>query len=428
MGEGTATTQKKGFNKIIIPIMSIFALGASQGGVNAGMATISAAFPEAGAGVAYVISMVALGMIPAGALSGLITGRFIKYKTSIIIAIVAYIVSGLWPFFMTNEATFNSLLISRFIFGFAVGWSYPLASALTFKTYHDEQKRASILGMGMAFFNIGTMIMELGGGYLALISWQACFLVYAIGIIPLIAVIFLMKEPEKDSKQAEEMAAKTGEQVKTKIPGIAWIYLLLLTLVVLFCMPTVLYCSMVIEMSGMGDSVTAGWLLTGMTVVGMVSGFTLGPCYKKLGKWLLPIAGLVVGGLYLVAAIASTPGSANFAVYAVAFLVGHWGFAIVIPGTSNMLTNIVPIGAATRAMGFYSAFHQAGCFLAAPVAVAMMPLIQATTVHDLLVPCSVIVMICAVLQFVLAAFTKMNKYQSQDAAQIADTTNVAEKV
>ena len=77
---------KEGFNKAIIPIMAIFALGASQGGVNAGLATMGAAFPEAGPNIGYVISMVALGMIPSGIISGAVTGRFIKYRTSFQVA------------------------------------------------------------------------------------------------------------------------------------------------------------------------------------------------------------------------------------------------------------------------------------------------------------------------------------------------------
>ena len=79
---------KKGIGFAMVPILSIFALGASQGGVNAGLNTMAMAFPEAGANIGYVISMVALGMIPAGILSGILTGKYIKYKTTIIIAIV----------------------------------------------------------------------------------------------------------------------------------------------------------------------------------------------------------------------------------------------------------------------------------------------------------------------------------------------------
>ena len=33
-------------------------------------------------------------MIPAGILSGILTSKYIKYKTTIIIAIVCYIISG----------------------------------------------------------------------------------------------------------------------------------------------------------------------------------------------------------------------------------------------------------------------------------------------------------------------------------------------
>lgn len=406
MSSDLVTPEKKGFNKILVPIMAIFALGASQGGVNAGISTMAMAFPEAGAGIAYVISMVALGMIPAGILSGMISGKYIKYKTSLIIAIICYIISGVFPFFLGAGSSFTVLLISRFIFGFAVGWCYPLASALTFKAIHDEQRRASALGTGMAFFNIGTLIMELAGGYLALVSWQACFLVYAIGIIPLILVITMLKEPEKDLEQAKEEAEAKGTEVKVKMPRIVWPYLILLTLTVLFAMPTILYCSMNIEMAGMGNSVTSGWLLTAMTVVGMISGFTLGPCYKKLGKWLLPVAACFLGIFYCICAWACEPSVANFGLYAAAFLIGHWGFAIVIPGTSNVLTNLVPIGAATKTMGWYTAFHQAGCFLPAPICVLMMSTFKFETVQQLAMPCSVMVIVCGILMFVLAALVK----------------------
>ena len=155
--------------------------------------------------------------------------------------------------------------------------------------------------------------------------------------------------------------------------------MLMLTLIVAFAMPTILYCSFVLP-----DSAISGWVLSAMTLVGAVTGFTLGPVYKKLKKWTLPVAGLFLGVLYVVCALNAQPGSFNLVVYIATFLVGHWGFAIVIPATGNMITNLVPIGAATRAMGFNTAFHQAGCFLATPVATLVMGLLGAQAVTDLL--------------------------------------------
>ena len=161
--------------------------------------------------------------------------------------------------------------------------------------------------------------------------------------------------------------------------------MLMLTLIVAFAMPTILYCSFVLP-----DSAISGWVLSAMTLVGTVTGFTLGPVYKKLKKWTLPVAGLFLGVLYVVCALNAQPGSFNLVVYIATFLVGHWGFAIVIPATGNMITNLVPIGAATRAMGFNTAFHQAGCFLATPVATLVMGLLGAQAVTDLLLPCSIV--------------------------------------
>lgn len=398
----TETQEKLG--KIMVPVMAIFALGASQGGINAGMATMSMAFPEAGPNIAYVVSIVALGMIPSGIISGAVTGKYIKYRTSIIAAIVLYVISGCWPFIMQGTS-FEALLISRFVFGFAVGWSYPLGQALVFKSVANEHKRASWLGIGMCMFNLGSMIMEFAGGYLAVISWQACFLVYLIGIIPLVIVIFTLKEPETDAQQAEDLAKATGQVVKAKIPPITFCYMFMLTLVTGFAMPTILYCSFVIA-----DPVVSGWILSIMTLVGALSGLTLGPVYKKLGKWILPVAIIVLGVLYVVAAGVSQPGEFNMAIYAVAFLAGHWGFAIVIPGTGDMVTNLTPIAAATRAMGFNTAFHQLGCFIGTPIAAIVLSIVGGANVIDVLMPCSIAIVVLGVLDLVLVGCTKMEKY------------------
>ncbi len=405
---------QKGIGIAMIPILSIFALGASQGGVNAGMATMAMNFPDAGANIGYVVSMVALGMIPAGILSGIITGRFIKYRTTIIIARVCYVISGIAPFFLPNESSFELLLVFRFIFGVAVGWSYPLASALTFKLIHNEDQRATWLGIGMAFFNIGTIFMELAGGYLALISWQHTFLVYLIGLIPLVLVAAMLKEPPKDIDQEKELAAAEGTEVDTKIPAIVWPYVILLTCSCALAMPTILYCSMIMASSFGADAGQSGMLLSAMTVVGMLSGFTLGPVYKRLRKWTLPVACLWLGIIFAGCAIfAPAQGEGNLWAYVACFLIGHWGFAIIIPGTSNILTNLVPIGAATKTMGVFTCFHQAGCFLATPIATFLVgvlglnPALGISMYHGLMLPCCIGVIICGVLYIVLAAFTKL---------------------
>jgi len=210
---------QKGVGIAMIPILSVFAMGASQGGVNAGLATMAMNFPEAGPNIGYVISMVALGMIPAGFLSGFLTGRYIKYRTTIIVAMICYIISGCAPFLLPDTASFGTLLVFRFIFGVAVGWSYPLASALTFKLIRGEEQRATWLGVGMAFFNIGTIFMELGGGYLAMLSWKHTFLVYLIGIIPLILVITMLKEPPRISSRRRSLQPRLVSRSTPRSPA-----------------------------------------------------------------------------------------------------------------------------------------------------------------------------------------------------------------
>lgn len=396
---------KKRVGKLMVPVMAIYALGASQGGINAGLATMGMSFPDAGANIAYVVSIVALGMIPSGILSGMLTGKKISYRLSVILAIALYLISGLFPVVFPDGWTFGTLLVSRFIFGFAVGWCFPLAQALVFKYVDDENQRATWLGAGWAMVNVGSAIMEFAGGYLALVSWKMCFLVYAIGIIPLLFVIFTLKEPVSDEQQAAERAQASGEsQVKAKIPPIAFVYMIMLTISCGFAMPTILYCSFVVP-----DSAFAGIILSVMTIVGAVSGMTLGPVYKVLGKWTLPVSVIVLGVLYMVAARFTGEGW-NAVAYAAAFLVGHWGFAIIIPGTADMVTNLTPIGAATRAMGWNTAFHQVGCFIGTPIATTVLVLLGSANPIDCLMPCSIALTVMGVLYLVLVGCTKMEKY------------------
>lgn len=404
MTAATANKVNQHIGKLMVPIMAIYALGASQGGINAGIATMGAAFPEAGANIAYVVSIVALGMIPAGAITGIVSGRYIKYRTSILVAIILYLISGLLPVFMGDSMGFTGLLVSRFIFGVAVGWCYPLAQALVFKSVDDEHQRAKWLGIGWAFVNIGSALMELFGGYLALVGWQMCFWVYAIGIIPFIFVLVFLKEPETDAQQAAERAAAHGATAgKAHIPALAFVYVIMLTLTTGFAMPTILYCSFIVP-----DSAVAGITLSVMTLVGAVSGFTLGPVYKAIGKWTLPVSVLVLGVLYCVAAAFS----ADFQMipYLIGFLAGHWGFAIVIPATADMITNLTPIGAATRAMGWNTAFHQIGCFIGTPVGVFVLGLVGSQNPVDCVMPCSIAIVVLGVIYCIIAAFTKMEKY------------------
>lgn len=179
--------------------------------------------------------------------------------------------------------------------------------------------------------------------------------------------------------------------------------MIMLTLTTGFAMPTILYCSFIVP-----DSAVAGITLSVMTLVGAVSGFTLGPVYKAIGKWTLPVSVLVLGILYCVAAAFS----ADFQMipYLIGFLAGHWGFAIVIPATADMITNLTPIGAATRAMGWNTAFHQIGCFIGTPVGVFVLGLVGSQNPVDCVMPCSIAIVVLGVIYCIIAAFTKMEKY------------------
>ena len=75
-----------------------------------------------------------------------------------------------------------------------------------------------------------------------------------------------------------------------------------------------------------------------------------------------------------------------------------------------MVTNLTPIGAATRAMGWNTAFHQIGCFIGTPVASFTLIILKSANPIDCLLPCSIALVVLGVIECILVACTKMEKY------------------
>lgn len=403
---------KAKYGAAVVPIMAIYALGASQGGVNAGLATISQAFPDAGANISYITSMVALGMIPACILSGMLAGRKVGYKSSIIVSLVLYLVAGMAPALLPEGTPFAVLLATRFVFGLAVGWSFPLGQALVLKLFDSEKKRASIMGVGMAFFNVGQIIMALAAGYLALISWQACFFVYLIGAVSLLLVATLLKEPEKDSPAqnatAHDDEAPKGSASKANIPLPAWALMVMLALCNAFAMPALSYSSFVID-----DPSISGIVLSLFTVIGALSSLMTGLVYGKLGKWSVPLAAIELAACFVVCGLCANAGASGMVAFIVALLLGSWGYTIIIPAITNTVASLVPPAASTRAMGFNTAFQQFGGFLSTPIAALIMGILGSASVAELILPCSVCLAACAVLLIVITAFTRQKAANQQ---------------
>ena len=341
----------------VFAVMLMYFLVPTQGVVLAAFQTISEAFPDVGfTAISYLATIVALAQIPAALFSGAVAGRKVRYRTICIWSLALYVAAGVVPYFATNDTNFNMILFSRFLFGLGLGAFSPLTNALVTTIYRkNEQKRASMLGYGNTIFNIAAIAAQTGGGFLCLISWQTTFLFYLVGIIPLIAVVLFLKEPEATAEESKE---------RVKIPMVAYLYLMIFTITLIATYPGA---DVRVDDHGAaqpGRSRPCGTLLSVFTVVGAVIAALFGNIYKVLKNKILPIA-ILINALAMFVVYYSSAIS-NLPLFVSAFVLVGFGLTGITIGTPMILSTTVSASVYAAAMGLNAAFMNAGAFLSSP--------------------------------------------------------------
>ncbi|HHX77192.1 MAG TPA: MFS transporter, partial [Firmicutes bacterium] len=251
---------KKESRSLTIAIMSIFFLMAGIGAITPGLQSIADAFPTVPFNTILLANTLpSLFIIPASFLAGTVAGSRIKYRTLILGGILLFTCGGAAPIILDN---FTLILVTRAIFGIGLGLITPLGNALILN-FFEGQARANLLGAGNVSLNAGGIVLQLLGGFLAAINWRYTFLSHLFGLISLVIVYILLKEPEKVERPAER---------KTPVPKAVYFYSLLLMLMFLFTFPLMLSMSSIISEEGLGDASAAAVVLSMFTVGGTVAG------------------------------------------------------------------------------------------------------------------------------------------------------------
>lgn len=346
----------------MVTLMALYFVVPSMGAVLAALADMGAAFPSVDpAMLGYMASIVSVGQIIAAVVAGAIVGKMVKYKTLLIISLLLFLVAGVAPYFFpdgTAGGSFELILVTRFIFGLGLGCFKPIAEALIANAYDDENKRANVFGFGNSVFNIGAIVFQMAGGFLCLISWQTTFLIYLLGLIPLIAVLVAFKEPEFGT------VAENKPKQKVKIPVMIWLLFIMFLATQVFQYPTFVYLSQFMAEVNLGDSAIAGTLLSVITAAGIVIALVFGVIYRALGKFTLPVSAFLVaageGLIYLSCTTVSLP------IMIAAVVVFGIGATIMMAALSQEVSRLVNKATAGVALGLLFAFMNVGTFAATP--------------------------------------------------------------
>ena len=147
--------------------------------------------------IQLITTLVYLGIVPFSIISGMIAGKYIKYKSLAIVSCAIILAGGLFPIFVRDN--FTLILTSRFACGIGQGLAFPLCNALITRTFKGEAQ-SRILGIGVVVLNLSGMVYQLISGLVCDISVHYIWYVHLILVLPILLMIFLLKEPEDEEE------------------------------------------------------------------------------------------------------------------------------------------------------------------------------------------------------------------------------------
>jgi MFS family permease len=268
-------------------------------------------------------------------------------------ATVLYAVAGTAPVVLDSLA---GVLASRAVLGVAVAGLFVTGTALI-TDYYSGETRSAMLGLQGALASASGIVFLPAAGLLATTGWRGPFVLYAVSLALLPAVVFLLPEPARedapettaDGRAGDERGGETGEGAVTDatLPKLSLgaVYGLAFVGMLAFYTLPVQVPFYVEQTTGSGAAVSGGVL-----AVAMLSGGVVASQYPWF-RSRLGIYGTVVGtflamgaGLGLLGLASGLPGI----VLGVAVVGGAQGS--LVPNLNAWAAAVVPDAARGRAL------------------------------------------------------------------------------
>ena len=292
---------------------------------------------------------------------GFLSDRF-KRKWVIIVALSLYglagVFIGLLIVLKPEQEMYSLILVGRIVQGIGAAGMSPIAMALVGDIF-TSQERAKALGL-IEFSNIfGKIISPILGSALALLVWFIPFFLYGVFVAPvLIAVLFLITEPEKKEEvfigryfsDIKRIFAYSGRFLWAAYLG-GWTSFFILFGVLTFISDILgNYYSITGIIKGMIIAIpVAAWAISSF-----FSGYYLEKQAEKLKKFILT-------GLFMLAAASLLLSHTEnlYALLAIIFIMGAGG-GLVIPSLTILVTNCAPIKERGGIMSLYGSIRFIG--------------------------------------------------------------------
>lgn len=265
-------------------------------GITSALATISANFPDTSqTTIQNLISIPCIVIIPTTIVVGKLM-QTISKKTIAIIGILAFLIGGIVPVFMTSIIP---ILAMRGILGVGVGICQVVSTAIIAEHFSgEEQEKAQ--GTLQASQMAGAAIMVFVGGWLADVKWNYIFYVHLLAILSLILVF--SKVPHNKPVKAKE----NRNTQKTNITKSTWGWVIFMFILFISVHVYSISLSYIVEEKGLGTASASGLGLAFFAIGGIIMGLFYGSYARAFKNNAIAFGCLMLVVSYLIIAYANS--------------------------------------------------------------------------------------------------------------------------
>lgn len=276
--------------------------------VTPAMAKFAEAFPYQE--YALINSLPTIFIAVAGIAFGFVAGRAVGYRTMAVAGSALCLVAGIAPAFIDD---FGLILVCRSIVGIGVGLLIPMANALVNGSFEGDA-RARLLSAGSLMLNLGGIVLQSVGGFLADVGWQTTFYGYLLFIVAL-AMSFMIPDVRSDGP----MGWRGLDRRMAVVVALFMIYGILQFSVMQNT-------SELFELRGAGGASASGLALSVFTALGCVGGLLYSRIRSVSTRAVFPLlwTATAVGALIQAVSDSGALMTAGLAVFG-------FGFGMIIP-------------------------------------------------------------------------------------------------
>lgn len=305
--------------------------------------------------IKQLFGVTTLAMVVGAPLGGFLVDK-IGMRPLLLGASLIYAVAGTAGLYLSSLPL---LLVSRLFLGAATACIQVMSLTLI-NSKLDEQGRAKWMGLHVSIAIFCSLLIMPTAGVLGDISWRWPFVLYLIGLVVFVALLFSRSSDNAKRTAAADRPASAGPSILTWMP---WHYVLLSLLVgAITFLPTIYLPYQFREQAGLTPSEIAA-VLTGTALLGGITALLYGRARRNISIHLAFVISFGLAGVgMLIAALASNlPGVIlGVVIYAI-------GNAWFVPNVMTSLGGKLASDQQARAAGLVKAAH----FLSTPVCVVL---------------------------------------------------------